>query len=726
VANKPKPKQKEPAKARPRTPAGKGTATIQARAAGRGAARRRSRTSSTLSWDRALEWIGGVLAGLLVLAVGMGFDSRIYALYFTPRMLYFFLAAILFILTWVLVARPGLRRVRLDWIDGAGLALVLWEVVTATAAPIPNLAWFGTYNRTSGAFMWIALILVFLGARRLLDGTRALRPLVWAAVFVLVLNAILTLTQATGGTTPWGGVDLSNGRMTGTSGNPVNTAGLCLLAVWLGGLAFFGGELPRWSRRLAGLGALSGLVPIVLAVSRAAYIGLGVAAVLLAAVFLLRHRWRSVAVLGAVAVLVAAGTVAYSARSGGHIASLPVSAVTQDASTPATAQEAAKGPSLGDSDAQRVEFWKVALDAVQKRPLLGYGPGAYASAYRLFVPAARLQAEPTTVVSDPHDFPLLVASTIGIPGLLLTLALLGGGVVVLALRAAKSLWRREAEPGGGRATIGLVFALAVLAYLMVSPTDLVTMVPLMLVLGAALGQGSEHARLSVMLPAVQSRKGVGQAVTGVLAVACTVALVVALVMGVRAYQADIASAQGTKLRSVEEAVRAGERFPWYPHYLQVAGGMLWRRAVTQDAAQPNKADAKRGEEMIKMSLAYDPGQVLARADLARYYLTSQHPGLAAEQLLLGLPYCPNSPILQGILGYSSYSAVVEAHDATVAKTTSDALRALPPTVADGWYWLSEALRAQGDVPGAEAALARATGLGPTIKPADYERRIQGG
>ena len=297
---------------------------------------------------------------------------------------------------------------------------------------------------------------------------------------------------------------------------------------------------------------------------------------------------------------------------------------------------------------------------------------------------------------------------------------------MLALRAGTSLWRREAEPGGSRATIGLVYALAVLAYLMVSPTDLVTVAPLMLVLGAALGPASERTRLSVMLPAVQSRKacwagcdrGTGAGLHGRAGGGAG--------HGRAPYQADIASASGAKLRSVEEAVRAGELFPWYPHYTQVAGGMLWRRALTQDAAQPNKADAERGEELLKKSLAYDPGQVLARADLARYYLTGQRPGLAVEQVRLGLPSCPNSPTLQGILGYSSYSAVVDAHDATVAKTTSDVLQALPPTVADGWYWLSEALRVQGDIAGADAALARATSLGPTLKPADYERRLQGG
>ena len=186
MANKPKPKQKEPAKTRPRTPAGKEAATIQKSAPPAAAQLGDDRGPLRPSAGIVL-WNGQEACWPASWCWPWGWDMTAASmrLYFTPRMVYFFLVAILFILTWVLVARPGLRAIRLDWMDGAGLALVLWEVVTAAAAPIPNLAWFGTYNRTSGAFMWIALILIFLCARRLLDGTRALRPLVWAAAFVL-------------------------------------------------------------------------------------------------------------------------------------------------------------------------------------------------------------------------------------------------------------------------------------------------------------------------------------------------------------------------------------------------------------------------------------------------------------------------------------------------------------------------------------------------------------
>ena len=46
--------------------------------------------------------------------------------------------------------------------------------------------------------------------------------------------------------------------MTGTTGNPVNLAGLCLLAAWLGGLALLDGGLSRLNRYVAAAGAVSG------------------------------------------------------------------------------------------------------------------------------------------------------------------------------------------------------------------------------------------------------------------------------------------------------------------------------------------------------------------------------------------------------------------------------------------------------------------------------------
>ena len=73
----------------------------------------------------------------------------------------------------------------------------------------------------------------------------------------------------------------------------------------------------------------------------------------------------------------------------------------------------------------RGSYWSISLHAIESRPLLGYGPGGYLVAYRRFVSAATMQAQPLSDVSDPHSVPLLVADGSGLPGLALALALPG-------------------------------------------------------------------------------------------------------------------------------------------------------------------------------------------------------------------------------------------------------------------------------------------------------------
>ena len=666
-----------------------------------------------------IEWVGGFVAGLLVLAIGLGYDGRVYGLYFTPRVVYFFVLAALFFLVWAMMARPGMRPFRLDWLDALGGAFVLWQVVSAVAAPTRNLAWFGTYNRTSGAFLWMALGLILLLARRVLAGRRALLPLIWAATLVLFLNATMSATQALGGGIPWGGVSLVEGRMTGTTGNPVNMAGLCLLAAWLGALALLHGGLSRLNRYVAAAGALSGLTATVLAVSRASYIGLGIGFVVLAAVVLLRRRWKAAVVLGVVLVLFVAGTFAYqgsSQRIGGALSG---------AASQATSGSGSGESSTSQSDQQRVEFWRVALKATGERPVFGYGPGAFATAFRLFVPTALIQQIPNLVVSDPHDFPLLLSSTTGIPGLLFGLGLLFAATAVLGVRAVRGLRRPRGEVGDGfgPVTAAAAYVLAVLAFLLVSPTDLVTVCPLMLVLGAAVGAPVAGARLSVEVSAVVGRPALGKFVVAAAGTVGLALFVLALVMGIRFYEADIASVNASRYTDSGQATRAAGLFPWYPHYEQVAGSLIWRTALNNNGTS---AEAERGQRLLLSSLTYDPGQVLARADLARFYLATGRPAPAVEAVKGGLIYCPDSPTLQGLYAYSAYVAAKEVGDPALARSIGESFVALPPTVADGWYWLNTAYEAEGDASAAQTALQKANALAPALTPDDYARRLQGG
>jgi O-antigen ligase len=666
----------------------------------------------------ALEWAAGILAGLMVLAVGTGYDGRVYALYFTPRVVFFFVFAAGFILVSTLLLAPGIRSLRLDWLDALAGGFVVWQVVSAVAAPTRNLAWFGTYNRTSGAFLWIVLGLIIVLGRRTLSGRRGTLPLLWTAAFLLSLNAVMASIQALGGTIPWGGVNLADGRMTGSTGNAVNMAGLCLLAAWLGGLALFQGAPTRRSRWAAAVGAVAGLLPIVLAVSRASYIGVAVAGVVLIITVLLRRRWKAGVWLVVVLALFAVGIFSYSTSSQRISGGLTGGGQAAQASG-----GAASDLSIGDQ--QRVEFWRVAMQGTKARPLTGYGPGAYAVAFREFVPAARLQEVPNMVVSDPHDLPLLLSSTEGIPGVLLGMGLLCAAVFLVGARVVRGLRRPLGEEAGSfvPAVAASAYGLAILAYLLVSPTDLVTVCPFILVLGATLGEPAAGARLSWEVPSFRREAVTGRAVTTGIAIVAVVFLVAASVMGARLWRADISSVNASRGYDQQQALDAAELFPWYPHYAQTAGSLIWRAAINNKASA---AESARGEQLLISSLSYDPGQVLARADLARFYLTTTRPALAVAQVRQGLAFCPNSPTLQALYAYSSYVATKEAGDPALGTSIRESFAALPPTVADGWYWLNMALTAEGDASAAQVALEKANALAPSLTSDDYARRLQGG
>ena len=227
--------------------------------------------------------------------------------------------------------------------------------------------------------------------------------------------------------------------MTGTTGNPINLAGLCLLTAWLGAVAVRRVPTAVWLRAVAAVGVVAGLVGTALAVTRAAYLGLAAAIVVVAVAWIVQRRVRLVAALAAVVLLLVVTALVQTSAGGDG----PTLAERFDATNVGTA--------LGKSDSKRVQLWRESLDAVGDRPLVGYGGGAFVVADRLHRPAKRLVSSPWNVATDPHSAPLLILATTGIVGGLLAAAL--GVLCVRGLvgrptssRSAAAGRRGEAEP----------------------------------------------------------------------------------------------------------------------------------------------------------------------------------------------------------------------------------------------------------------------------------------
>lgn len=669
-----------------------------------------------------LETVAGIVAGLIVWVVGTGFEARAYAMYFTPRVAVYYPLALLFLLLFVVTRRPGGWSLRVDWLDGLLAAFAGWQVVAALASPSPAMAWFGVLNRGGGSILWISMAALVFAARRILIGRRALVAFVWVSSFTILVAGLAAAIQALGGSFLWGGAEVfwAQGRMTGSSGNPVNLSGLCLFAVWLGAVTLAREDLPSSMRYAATVGAIAGLVGEVLAIGRAGYVGVAVGIVVCATALVMARRWRPLALVGVATVLVLGLTVLYSPSFGGEAGGI------------ASRVEESTVGELSAGDQSRTEFWRIALDAVRERPVTGYGQGAYVIAYRAFVSPETAAAQPNTGVSDPHQVALLLASGSGIPGLLL-----GAGFMVsaLALCVIRFLRRRKQE-GAGSSPWGicapelpcLSYGLAALAFLSVSPVDLVIAAPLGLILGSGLGEPAAGARLA---REVRVGRG-GQLVTYVLGGVFAAGAVAALVCGVRFLQADMAFGESMRKGTVAEARQAADLMPLIPEYAQVAGGIIWRQGVSGSSAgggAPAGADADlvmEGEALLVRGVRNEPTSVNLRAELARLYLATKSPAAAAEHAVIALGFSPHQPILQGLLANAVLQAQTELGDKDLAARLLEEAESLSLDSPDGNYWMAQVYASMGDGDRAREAGDTARELAPDLTPEDYVRRVQTG
>ena len=229
-------------------------------------------------------------ASLLAVSV-LGYDKGLYAPYYLSRLapLYVLVAALLVV--WALTLN-GREPLRVDLVDALAVVALVWLVVGAVASPAPAIAWLGYYNRGTGVLFSAAVLALFLAARRLLPGRASLLALALLAAVLMSVTGLVALAQALRLAeeglrvhTYWPLPSSWPGRMTGTTGNPINLAGFGLLGIWLallaGGDGGFAAGLAGRSRVAAraavAVGAACGLLAIVLSVTRAAYLGVAAA-----------------------------------------------------------------------------------------------------------------------------------------------------------------------------------------------------------------------------------------------------------------------------------------------------------------------------------------------------------------------------------------------------------------------------------------------------------------
>jgi len=74
----------------------------------------------------------------------------------------------------------------------------------------------------------------------------------------------------------------------------------------------------------------------------------------------------------------------------------------------------------------RMYFWKNTLELIKEKPLLGYGTGAFESAYREHI--SKQTGVAATITSDPHNQFLKIATEHGLFGLFVFFAFLASSL----------------------------------------------------------------------------------------------------------------------------------------------------------------------------------------------------------------------------------------------------------------------------------------------------------
>lgn len=312
------------------------------------------------------------------------------------------------------------RRIIVDPTWAALGLLAVWAVVSAVLSQQGSTVWLGQSERLEGVVTIALYALLFGAGLQVGASSKALKPLSVAFVVgsaVLAFHGVLQML----------GLDPSNHSLAGygfgarsafaSLANPNFLGGHLALALPVAvALTWRRTQTPAARITLA-VATLLIVVALLGSASQGAWIAVAVQGALAAALYLRSRGAGRRALAGAIGVLLA-GVLAVGA----------VSALV---------------PGLGQSISQtaqaRVMLSRIAIDAAAARPLIGYGPDAYLSAFREHRDQSyREFAGSWSTNNNAHSWLPQYAATLGVPGAALLLAALAFGLWRSRPRGARS------------------------------------------------------------------------------------------------------------------------------------------------------------------------------------------------------------------------------------------------------------------------------------------------
>lgn len=328
---------------------------------------------------------------------------------------------------WDLLRRGGkIRHSPVDWLI---LGFLAWVAITTITSISPATALFGKYRRFEGLLSFINYAVIYFLVLQFADKASRVKTLLQSLFFSSVLVALYGVAQYIGlDPITWGSLPFEANRAFSTYGNPDLLGGFLMFSLPIAlGLALAEED---WRWRLGywfGFGL--NVVCWIVAFTRGAWIG-GAVGIVLIVVVAWRHRAKMQSIDWAPAafiVTLAGAIIGLSTRNASEVMNF-----------------AARFRSIFDfqsgSGRTRTEIWQAAIEAIKARPVFGWGADTFRLVFPKFKPAEYTRdAGYLSVADNVHNYPLQLATGIGIIGVVLLYAIF----IWVAIRSAKTVFSRS-------------------------------------------------------------------------------------------------------------------------------------------------------------------------------------------------------------------------------------------------------------------------------------------
>ena len=637
-----------------------------------------------------------VIVCVVLAALPLMLDPRLFDQWELPKATVLWLggalALVVLMAEWLLGRRVDRIRLGSTGVFAVGFLAVAAAATALSAQPARSL--FGDMGRYEGLLTFAAYAALFFVSSQTLSKGDGLRRLVRAVTVVAAIVSVYGIVQFLGvDPVAWPAGRFEEFRSFSTLGNPMYLGeylALCLPVALGGVLASRGAE-----RGLFAAGAAIEALCLATTVTRGSWLG-GVVGIAVALWMVRRHvhlsRRRVVALTVSAVVIVGAGLVLMLAGPDSQI-------ITRRLASTFSFGEGSTGT--------RLEIARASAAMVASRPVLGWGPDTYRVVYPRYATLQHYLLAGRDIVADnAHNYPLQLAATIGLIGLLLF-----SGLVVLCLRRAY----RVASDEHGDGDFMLIAALVggVCGYL-VALLSGISIVAGSALLWAVLGVLAGRARPTAYVRPPRSHAARVAAVAALASV-----YVLAAVVLLQPYRADhdyaaawTAAKQGRSVDEVTALFRAAaERAPYNEQYPLEAGFYFNKLAIATGNLDYRFAAIERFfAAQMTAPLETNSYMYLAATylDLANATGMSEYRGEAIGQLREEIRLAPNFTPGYFLLG----SAYGDAGDQTSAIEYFKVAVEKDPSYREAWGALARSYRALGDNALADEAEGRAAETPP--------------